>query len=246
MHLFPAFLMALLISLSLISPVHGSGVPTDDNDWSLRTESNGVRIYTRNLDNSSINAFRAETTLAVPLENVMAVMSVAGSCVEWVHQCSESFPLELDGDSYTDRHAYSVNSMPWPASDRDYVLRIKTHADPDTGDIEMNMHAVTGKKPEKNGHIRIEHSYTVYQFSRTDDNETRMVWFQHTEPGGSLPSWLVNKLSTDLPYNSLRQLQEVALEDRYRNHEILYDDDGQIIGVRKKDQPDDGEQESRD
>ena len=82
-------LVALFLFAFLLSPAQG-GVPTDDSDWELKEEKNGIRIYSRSIEGSSINAFRAETTLDAPLENVMAVMSEPGSCVEWVHQCSVS------------------------------------------------------------------------------------------------------------------------------------------------------------
>ena len=61
-----------------------------------------------------------------------------------------------------------------------------------------------------------------------------MVWLQHTEPGGVLPSWLVNNLLVDIPYKSLKTLESVAQQEQYQNGSITYDDKGVITGVEKR------------
>lgn len=225
-----------LILLVFLSQASHSGVPTDDRDWELSDETNGIRVYTRDLDHSSIKAFRAEVVLDGSLESVMAIMSEPGSCVEWVHQCAESYGLP-DGE-FNERYAYSVNDMPWPVNDRDYVLRIETESEAGGDRIIMNMEAVEDMKPEQNGYIRINTSYTIYEFERADDGRTRMTWYQHAEPGGSIPNWLVNRLLTDLPVKSLEKLNELLQQDSYQDHELVFDDDDQITDVIPPD-PDD-------
>src|SRR5690554_7807058 len=84
---------------------------------------------------SSFQAFKAVAELDAPVENLMAVMINPESCEEWVLNCSESYAFG-QGD-FHDRYAYSVNDMPWPVTDRDYVLRIRTRGDADTGQVIM-------------------------------------------------------------------------------------------------------------
>ncbi len=226
-----------LIFLLFLTPLSQGGVPTDDSDWELREETDGIRVYTLPVENSRIRAFKAETVLDGSLERVMAIMSEPGSCVEWVHQCAESYGLP-DGE-FNERYAYSVNAMPWPVSDRDYVLRIETESEADGDRVIMNMEAVEGKKSEKNGYVRVNTSYTIYEFERTEDDQTRMTWYQHAEPGGSIPNWLVNRLLTDLPVKSLEKLNELLRQESYQDHELVFDDDGQIMDVIPPDPDDD-------
>lgn len=218
-----------LVFLLLTSTAGNASVPTSEENWDLDVKEDGIRIYTRSLDDSRIDAFRAETVLDAPLQAVLAVMSDPRSCMEWVHQCAEAY--NLPGGSFNDRYAYSINDMPWPASDRDYVLHIRTMTGASRDQIIMKMDAVPDRRAKRDGYVRMEQASTIYEFTRTDDNRTRMIWYQHAEPGGSLPAWLVNQLATDIPYESLKELNRVVQEDQYQGYSIRYDDNGQIRNV---------------
>lgn len=215
--------------LLLASTTASASVPTSEENWELDLDKNGIKVYTRSMDDSRIDAFRAETVLDAPLEAVLAVMSDPRSCLEWVHQCAEAY--NLPGGSFNDRYAYSINDMPWPATDRDYILRIETMTGDDPDTIIMEMEAVPDRKEKQDDYVRMQEASTVYEFSREDDGKTGMVWFQHAEPGGSLPAWLVNRLATDIPYESLRELNRVVQEEQYQDYTIEYDDNDQIRNV---------------
>lgn len=220
-------LQTLVLLLTTVS-LHAE-VPTDDENWEKAVDSDGIEVHTRNLENSRIDAFRAETVLDAPLEAVMAVMANPESCMEWVHQCSHAENLE--GGSFRDRYAYSINDMPWPVSDRDYVLHITTHTGENRDHIIIEMESVDGRVGKKDGYVRMPESSTVYEFSREGENRTRIVWYQHAAPGGSLPNWLVNQLATDIPYESLRTLNDVVQKERYQGHELAFDKEGRLVDV---------------
>ncbi|XOZ33694.1 START domain-containing protein [Halomonadaceae bacterium KBTZ08] len=224
---------ALTTLLSLVLILAGASshadVPTNDQHWDKAMEADGIQIHTRNIEGSHIDAFRAETVLDAPLEAVMAVMANPRSCMEWVHQCAHAERLETGG--FRDRYAYSVNDMPWPVSDRDYVLHIQTRTGESRDHIIIEMESVEGRVEPKDDYVRMPASSTVYEFFREGDSRTRMLWYQHAVPGGSLPDWLVNRLATDIPYESLRTLNEVVNQDRYQGHELIYDEQGRITGV---------------
>ena len=84
-----------------------AGLPAEDSEnWSLRKETDRIRVYTTDQPNSSFQAFKAVAVLDVPIENLMAVMINPKSCVQWVHNCSESYAFG-SGD-FDERYAYSV------------------------------------------------------------------------------------------------------------------------------------------
>lgn len=219
----------LLLTMVLASTSGHADVPTNNQNWDKAMETDGITIHTRNIENSRIDAFRAQTVLDAPLEAVMAVMANPRSCMEWVYQCSHA--ENLDDGGFRDRYAYSVNDMPWPVNDRDYVLHIRTHTGESRDHIIIEMESVEGRIKPKDDYVRMPESSTVYELFRESDNRTRIVWYQHAVPGGSLPNWLVNRLATDIPYESLRTLNEVVTQERYQGHELVYDDQGRITGV---------------
>jgi len=200
-----------------------------DEEWTLRKEADHIRVYTIDQPDSSFKAFKAVAVLDTPIENLMAVMANPGSCVEWVHNCTESYAFG-DGE-FHDRFAYSVNDMPWPVTDRDYVLRIRTHGNQASGEIVMDLNAMPDQRAENGSRVRVDRSDTLYRFT-PDGDKTRMVWIQHTDPNGSLPGWLVNSLLVDIPVRSMEELERIANREKYQGYELVYDKKGQLTGVR--------------
>jgi START domain-containing protein len=218
-------------ALALIFPLLTAAAelpPEDADSWTLRKETDAIRVYTMDQPDSSFQAFKAVAMLDAPIENLMAVMVNPKSCVEWVHNCSESHAFG-EGD-FHDRYAYSVNNMPWPVADRDYVLRIRTHGSRDDGEIIMDLKAVPQRLDNREGLVRVDSSDTYYRFVPMGE-QTRMVWIQHTDPNGAIPGWLVNSLLVDIPVKSMEQLERVAGKTRYQNHELVYDEEGKLTAV---------------
>lgn len=227
----PAFssLSAILAFSALLPTLAQGALPAETADgWTLRKETDNIRVYTIDQEDSSFKAFKAEALMDTSLENLMAVMVNPKSCVEWVHNCTKS---QAFGDgSFHDRYAYSVNDMPWPVADRDYVLRIRTHGEQTTGEVVMDLNAVPDRREEIDGLVRVDRSDTLYRFIPEGD-KTRMVWIQHTDPNGAIPGWLVNSLLVDIPVRSMEQLEQVTRQERYQGHTLVYDDEGKLVDV---------------
>jgi hypothetical protein len=230
----PRFLYGLILFLYLCPPALAD-LPPSTADWNLAREQEGIRIYSLALPDSDFDAFKAVTVLDAPLNNVMAVMADPQSCVEWVHGCAHS--EGLDNESFNDRSAYSVNDLPWPAQDRDYVIHIHTRTET-AGDestprkIILELNAMPEARKKSSGRVRVEHSDTLYQFYEQEDGRTHMTWIQHTEPNGALPSWLVNSLAIDIPFKSLQRLETLANTPGYSDHKLIFDESGQLTGVQ--------------
>lgn len=221
---------ALLVS-AMAATTARAALPAEDSEaWSLREESGATRIYTMDQNDSSFQVFKAETLLDAPIEAVMAVMADPTSCTEWVLNCSESYGVGK-GD-FNDRYAYSVNKMPWPVTDRDYVLHIRTQGNETSGEITMKMNATPDKRAKNSNRVRVDRSSTLYRLI-PEDGKTRMIWLQHTDPNGSLPGWLVNTLLVDIPVSSMEELERVSGLERYQGFKLIYSQDGQLIDVRK-------------
>ncbi len=221
------FALALIVPLLAVAELP----PEEAADWNLQKKTDSIQVFTVDQPDSSFQAFKAVAMLDVPIENLMAVMINPQSCVEWVHNCVESYAFG-DGD-FHDRYAYSVNNLPWPVADRDYVLRIRTHGSAEGREVIMELNAVPQRRDADEGLVRVDQSDTLYRFTPMGD-QTRMVWIQHTEPNGSLPGWLVNSLLVDIPIKSMEQLEQIARKERYQGFELKYDENGQLIAVVPK------------
>lgn len=207
-----------------------AGLPPDTG-WQLTQDKDGIQIFTRDTPGSDFESFKATARLDAPLASVIAVMNTPSSCMDWVHGCEQAYNLKIK--NFNDRIAYSINNLPWPVEDRDYVLEITTHAEPKTGDIIIRMHTRNDIKPVSPDFVRVTDSDTFYRFHAVDATHTDVTWIQHTDPNGSLPSWLVNRLLVDIPYESLRNLNKLVASKPYQGYRLEYDGQGRLTGVAK-------------
>lgn len=233
-HSFLTCTSVLLILAALCSPSFAMSyeIPMNAPDWEKERTEGDIVIYTRSHPDSSFKAFKAVAIIDAPINNIMAVMANPKSCMEWVLGCTVA--NAFDERSFNDRYAYSVNNMPWPFKDRDYVLHIRTSSKPESGVIYMYMDATDNKKAINDEFERVHVAQTVYSFETLESNKTKMTWLQHTEPGGILPGWLVNSLMIDIPIKSLQALERVAQMPKYQDAEILFDQNGIIRGIDSK------------
>ncbi|KAA1172052.1 lipid-binding protein [Marinobacter salinexigens] len=224
----------LIVVLAILAAANAKAeLPAENADgWELRKEDGNIRVYTIEQQDSSFKAFKAVAVLDTPLETLMAVMINPRSCVEWVLNCSESYAFGKG--NFSDRYAYSVNDMPWPVTDRDYVLHIRTQGNRASGVVIMELNATPNQRAESSNRVRVDRSDTLYRFEAKGE-KTRMVWIQHTDPNGALPGWLVNSLLIDIPIKSIQSLERVAKEDQYQGFGLVYDESGTLIDVQPSD-----------
>jgi hypothetical protein len=95
----------------------------------------------------------------------------------------------------------------------------------------MDLNAMPDQRAESGSRVRVDRSDTLYRFTPEGD-KTRMVWVQHTDPNGSLPGWLVNSLLVDIPVRSMEELERLANREKYQGYQLVYDENGQLTGVR--------------
>ena len=120
----PCWLVTLGIAL-FVTPVQAEEWQPHTASWQLQKESAQRRIHTAPVAHSSFKAFKAETTIAQPIDAVLAVIAHPASCPLWVDGCLHSQSLGIN--SFSDRYGYALNDLPWPFRDRELIVHIATH-----------------------------------------------------------------------------------------------------------------------
>ena len=89
---------------------------------------------------------------------------------------------------------YSYIEVPLVA-DRDVTTRAEESVDPETGSRRFDWRATDEGPPPKRGVVRLQKASGSWEFTPLPDGRTRAVCESHTEIGGSIPSWLVDRVS---------------------------------------------------
>ncbi|MDR6715190.1 hypothetical protein J2W83_004830 [Pseudomonas hunanensis] len=174
-------------------------------EWKVAKDEGGIKVSLSEVAGSEYKAYRGVAVIKAPLAKVRALQEdVAGACA-WVYECKSQKLLKHEGDqSWT----YTQFNTPWPVTPRDSVLHITTVEGAD-GSLTRTLEEQPKYLPEEKGFVRVAQVQGFWKLVPKGDS-TEVTYQVHTEPGGSVPSWLANKFVVDAPFNTLRQLKALA------------------------------------
>ncbi len=188
----------LLLAVMLMMPASSFAA---DHPWKLKKDEDGIQVHVRKIDGSSILEYKGAVVVDASLEEVVRLFEEDGRIPEWFHKCSEAKLIKASTPE--DKVLYFVISMPWPVKDRDVVFRRIRSKDPATGAVEYKSSALPKGYPEQSGKIRMPFLQAIWRLTPLEGGRTELYYQQHSEVGGHIPAWLVNKLAVNIPFDSL-------------------------------------------
>jgi hypothetical protein len=204
-------ILSLVVSVGLLTAVSYPAVAAE-YPWELKKDENGIRVDVRKVEGSSILEYKGTVVVNVGLESAVRLFEEDGRMPEWFHQCSEARLIKASTPE--DKALYFVISMPWPVQDRDLVFRRVRSKDPATGTVEYRTSSLPEVYPEQDGKVRMPYLKGLWRFTPLADGRTEMYYQQHSEVGGHIPAWLVNKLAVNIPFHSLSRFRELLSKAR--------------------------------
>jgi hypothetical protein len=188
------------------------------NDWQLKTEKEGMKIYTREVPGSKVKALKVEAAFeATPAQFVALIMDVNTSA-DWVYHVKSSTLIKRV--SASEIYYYSEVSLPWPLADRDFVAHLTVSQNPVTRVVTIDGPAVAGMVPTKPGVVRVSDSKGKWVITPLTNDQIKVEYSIHVDPGGDLPSWLVNMFATEGPLKIFRGIKAQLQKPAYRNTEL--------------------------
>lgn len=178
-----------------------------DDAWRLEREADGIRVWTRAVEDSPHRAIRARTLMASPMDAIVAVLQDTEACREWAQFCAEAHVHETIGEE--EALIYTRNDLPWPIADRDVVFHVRWIRDAATGTVEMSAVATEGEMARQQGRVRLTDARSHWTL-RPLDQGIEVTTEAHVDPGGPVPAWLTNRLLVDAPFRTLQRLRTLA------------------------------------
>jgi hypothetical protein len=175
--------------------------------WKLRINQEEISVYTRKVKASSILEYKANMIVNAKLAKLMPLFEDVEKMPQWYYQCVQAELIQ--SESAERQIIYFVLHLPWPVIERDCVFRRIKSLDPVSGEVSYTLSAVSGKFPQQKGRIRALDLNSIWRLTPLKDGRTEVYFQQHSNPGGSIPSFLVNKLSVEIPFYSFKNLRQM-------------------------------------
>ena len=176
-------------------------------EWELKRSKNNIKVYTRGLDSTKINEYKAVLIANATPEKALNIITNGNDLWKWNHNTSESKLIkQLSENEYI---FWIKNKLPWPLKNRDNVPHIKVNKFPD-GSIKIDISPdKTNSCKEQEDCIRITNFKGYWLIKPLDKNTIEVTQQLYGDPGGGLPAWLLNSLITSSPFQTFKNLKEI-------------------------------------
>lgn len=188
---------------------------TQASEWEPILDEQGIRVWQRELPDSSFVEFRARGEIASAIIHVAAVLRNSGRGQEWMENCVDSHVVEWK--SAIDAVIYNRTQSPtFIFSDRDLVADARTTVIPETKTIIINFKSTSHPRaPEVSGVVRYPNVRGHWSLTRTGLDKTEVEYQLVADPGGAIPAWIVNWAVKSIPFSTIVKLREQVKKDGY-------------------------------
>jgi hypothetical protein len=206
--------LAVLLPLLLLAPVavhaDSSAAGHELGAWELedRDASAGWSLYTRPEPGSDFLRYRMVSHSDEPIERVIAALRLKSREDRYLPK-GQVRRVIAHGDDFFVSHLQIEAPI---IADRDAVLRLRWHTDPETGVHLVEWGQPSGAVPPvSDGYVRIV-SQGFWQITPLAAGGTEMVYESHSELG-SVPAWLVSRMMNNQIINEMLTLQQILEGD---------------------------------
>ncbi|MCP4443227.1 MAG: hypothetical protein GY810_30355 [Aureispira sp.] len=173
--------------------------------WDLQKDENGVQIYTRSIEGWDINEYKATTKVKTTLNKAVEAYRYGANRAKWMSKRATGIKnlKEITKDKI---YTYTYADAPWPISDRDQISLVE-YSYPKEGVVLATLTCSPDYIPRKSGVIRVARMKCHWLFEDLKNGYVRVTTQAVADPGGSLPTWLINANIISGPHETLSGLK---------------------------------------
>jgi hypothetical protein len=182
-----------------------------DSSWQKETESNdGISVYSRSRPNTNIKQVRAVITINASPEVVLDAACAPETYQETTKKYVEKNVFNHTGNNNT---WYNYQLVNFPFIDkRDYCLRYDKFINPKKGIYRLTWQTSNNNAPPPSESvIRVTNIKGKIDISPDKDGKRSILRYTIlADPGGSIPTWIINIANRKSLPDILRQIRDAS------------------------------------
>lgn len=211
-----SYIFFLLLLFNLLSP----GLKGQDNEWKFIKDNDGIQVYSRKSDNSPIKEIKVQKVMETTLSSLVALMKDVNNHKNWTYANKKAKILEKHSEFSWIFYGYS--EAPWPVQDRDMVIHSTLKQDSVTKVIKNEGECIPDYIPENEDVVRVPACHSLWTLAPLKDGKVLVSLEIKIDLGGSIPSWLINMVSTKGPYSTIKNMDEAVHKAPYKDAVLDY------------------------
>lgn len=181
-------------------------LPAWGQGWQLQTGEAGILLWTRAHPPGAFVALRLEMNVAAPPSALLAVLRDTSRHQEWLPHSLEVRVLAKPAPD--EDLVYTRLSAPWPVQERELITHSRLLRNADCS-LQLTVWAVPDALPPHLGRVRIQASEGRWEALPQLNGTTLVRLETYTNPGDSLPSWIINPIATEAALDSFRAIRRL-------------------------------------
>lgn len=198
--------------LTALAMVVLSADPSAGAGWKQAARDEGITVLTRQKDGSDVQEVKAIGLIDASPQKVYAIIRDYPNYKKNMPYTSVSDVVGTADDGKT-VYFYSVVDAPF-VSKRDYTIKTVDESDwkDGKGFLKVSWKPVTDKGPPvKDGLVRVTVNEGFWLLEPRDNGtKTFATYYLYTHPGGSLPTWIVNKANSSAVPDVFKAIRKLA------------------------------------
>ncbi|HVU58403.1 MAG TPA: START domain-containing protein [Puia sp.] len=189
-------------------------------EWTLKKEENGIKVYSKSSEHSKYNELRVEMTLQASLSSVAALVLDIGNYPNWSFNTKQTSILRTV--SASELYFYSEIHSPWPASNRDLAIHLAVAQDPNNKVMTIHAEELPNYIPVKDGLVRVPMSDEIWTVTPAGNGSIKIDYRITLDPGAGTPAWLINMFSVKGPFETFSHVREQLKIAKYSNAKLSF------------------------
>ena len=190
-------------------------VRSGSNEWEKALDEDDIVVHTWKEPGKFLLQMKATKRIKSKLGAFVSVMQdVDAMCEEGCFEARIVKRMDSDTSQYV--YTYSLFDMPFPFTDREWVLENKFRQDPETHEIIYKIDATPHIVPPKEGLVRITHFNNEWRFIPLGNGEVDVVWMADMDQGGYLVNLLFNLTCPEAMHEGFLEIEEMVQKKKYQ------------------------------
>jgi hypothetical protein len=173
-------------------------------NWELVNSEDEIEVYTRTTASSSVKQIRIVCLVKSSMETITNFMLKASLYSSWVYKCDSSRLIEkVNNNEFS---YYITLDFPFPFDDRDLYVKSTNFIDPTTGIYYARSLKGEPESTQNDEYVHISEFESSWKISPLGNGNLQIEYKVLSNPGGEIPTWLVNLAITKGPTETMKQL----------------------------------------
>lgn len=198
------FALRFTLTIALLTLIHSS-FGEQQKDCDLRKSAEGIEVYTCKVDDSKIKSIQSSFALSNTFADLADALIDLDNFHKWQYKIRKTEMLKhISKDEFVYRAELET---PWPVSNRDLILHVKLSKGPSANEYHFSAIGRPDFIPPRPGFVRVPLSEAHWYIKVTDQKNLEIKHTILIDPGGNIPSWLMNLSLAEGPYQTFKNLR---------------------------------------